>query len=299
MGIFICKVCQKEFKNILGLRSHSSLSHGISPETLYVEQILNGEYPKCACGCGDKPPFNTIKKGFYLYIQSHHNRVIGNNNFHKNPETKIKSSKTQSENWKKELYRKWWEEDSEETKMKIESIKDKLRNNKNRGNKISIKLKGIPKTEEHKIKVSKSQIERFKNNPQLKIDASERRIKWLRKKQKNKKTKLEKTFEDILKLLKIKNEYQYEFNNRLFDFYLNDFNVLVEVDGDFYHCNPEIFPIPTYEVQNLSLKNDKFKNELCKNHNIKLLRYWEKDINERPEWVISDIKDKLQLKTLL
>ena len=24
-----------------------------------------------------------------------------------------------------------------------------------------------------------------------------------------------------------------------------------------------------------------------------LLRYWEKDINERPEWIISDLKEKL------
>ena len=27
-----------------------------------------------------------------------------------------------------------------------------------------------------------------------------------------------------------------------------------------------------------------------------LLRYWEKDINERPEWVISDLRQKLSLQ---
>jgi len=26
-----------------------------------------------------------------------------------------------------------------------------------------------------------------------------------------------------------------------------------------------------------------------------LIRYWEKDINERPDWVISDLKSKLSL----
>jgi hypothetical protein len=34
---------------------------------------------------------------------------------------------------------------------------------------------------------------------------------------------------------------------------------------------------------------------ICKKHNITLLRYWEKDINERTEWVISDLKNKLKL----
>ena len=29
---------------------------------------------------------------------------------------------------------------------------------------------------------------------------------------------------------------------------------------------------------------------------MKLLRYWEKDINERPEWVISELKKELCLQ---
>lgn len=295
MGIFICKICQKEFKNILGLRSHSSQCHGILPETLYIDYILNGEQPKCQCGCGQNASFISIGKGFSKFIQSHHNRVPGKNNFHKNPESKIKSAKTQSENWGKGMYRRWWDEDTEETKQKIEGIKEKLRNNKERGRKISKALTNIPKSEESKIKLSKTQKERYKNNPKLKLDASKRRIKWLKRKQKKKKTILEKTFESLLKLLKIKKEYQYEFNGRLFDYYLLEHNVLVEVDGDFYHCNPLKFKTPTYNVQKITILNDNYKNEMCKNHNITLLRYWEKDINERPEWVISNLKDKLGL----
>jgi very-short-patch-repair endonuclease len=45
----------------------------------------------------------------------------------------------------------------------------------------------------------------------------------------------------------------------------------------------------------MTKKNDLFKDELCQNHGIKLLRYWEKDINERPEWVISELKKELSL----
>ena len=70
---------------------------------------------------------------------------------------------------------------------------------------------------------------------------------------------------------------------------------MIEVDGDFYHCNPLKFEKPTYDVQKITILNDNYKNELCKKHNITLIRYWEKDINERPEWVISDLKNKLGL----
>jgi len=64
----------------------------------------------------------------------------------------------------------------------------------------------------------------------------------------------------------------------------------------FYHCNPNSkYSTPEYEIQKKNLSNDKRKNNWCKNHNITLIRYWEMDINERPEWVISDLKVKLNL----
>jgi len=292
MEIFICKICKKEFNSLLGVSNHSNRFHGISPKMTYVDFVLNNIEPKCECGCGEKTKFLTINKGFSKFI-SGHNSSTSNNNFHKNPESKIKSAKTQSENWSKGMYRRWWEEDTEDTKQKIEGIKEKLRNDKVRGKKISDKLSGVPKTEESKIKNSLSQIERYKNNPQLKIDASKRRIKWLKRKQKKGITKLEKTFEKILDLLNIKNEFQYEYKNRLFDFYLKDFNILIEVDGDFYHCNPNKYETPKYKVQELTINNDDFKNNLCIENNIRLLRYWEKDINENPEYIIKDLKEKL------
>lgn len=279
----------------MGLRSHSSLLHKINSESIYIDYILNGVKPKCECGCGEYTSFISIYKGFSKFIQSHHNRIPGKNNYHKNPETHKKALSTQKENWRLGKYKGWWENDNEETRMKIEGIKEKLRNNKERGKKISIKLSGIPKTKETKIKISKTQKERYKKNPELLENTRKKRILWLKNGQKRKKTILEEKFEKILDLSNIKNEFQFEYKNRIFDFYLKNFDILVEVDGDFYHCNPLKFKDPIYDVQKLTLKNDKFKNELCKNNNITLLRYWEKDINERPDWVISDLKNKLNI----
>lgn len=297
MGIFICKICDKEFTTINSIRSHSVQKHNISAEDVYVKYILNDVTPKCECGCGEKPTFLTVTKGFSRFVQSHHNRVKGKNNFHKNPETHKKAIETQKKNWKEGKYKGWWEDKTPETIAKIEGIKTKLKNDKERGKKITEKLKGVPKTEESKRKLSETQKKRFKDNPNLKEKQSKKRIAWLKSKQSSKKSKIEIKFEVLLSLLDITFICQYEFKNRLFDFYIPKNNILIEVDGDFFHCNPNTKHSEViYETQLLTKKNDEFKNKLCQNHNITLLRYWEKDINERPEWVISDLKSKLSLQ---
>lgn len=294
MGIFICKICQKECDGINSLRGHSIQKHNISAEQIYIDYVLNYLKPKCECGCGEKPPFISINKGFSRFIQSHHNRVVGKNNFHKDPNTHKKAIETQKKNWKEGKYKGWWENDNDETRNKIEGIKEKLRNDKERGIKISKSLTGIPKSKESKLKSSKTQKKRYQDNPQLKEDMSKRRIKWLKSKLSNKKSKLEIKFENILNLLNIEFEFQYEFKNRLFDFYLKNFNILIEVDGDFYHCNPNSkHDKIIYETQKLTKQNDIHKNNLCFKNEMNLIRYWEKDINERPEWVINDLKRKL------
>lgn len=297
MGIFICNIRQKECNDINSLRSHSILKHKISAEEIYVNYILNGVKPKCECGCGETPSFISTGKGYSKFIQSHHNRVPGKNNYHKNPETHQKAINTQKKNWKEGKYKGWWEDKTPETIKKIEGIKEKLRNNKERGEKISKKLKGVPKSEESKVKVSNTQKKRYKDNPKLKEDLSKRRIKWLKSKLSNKKTKIESKFELILNLLNVEYQYQYEFKNRIFDFKINNKNILIEVDGDFYHCNPNTqHSEPLYETQKLTKKNDDFKNILCQNHGMKLLRFWEKDINERPEWVLNELKREFHLQ---
>ena len=296
MGIFICKICQKECNTLNSLRSHSIQKHNISSDKIYVNYVLNGKEPKCECGCGNNSPFISINKGFSRFIQSHHNRIKGNNNFHKDPNTHKKAIETQKKNWKEGKYVGWWKDKSEDTLKKIEGIKDKLRNNKERGKKISQSMKGVPKTEESKRKLSISQKKRYKDNPKLKEDSSIRRINWLKTNLSSKKSKLELRFESMLKLINLKFINQYEFKKRLFDFYLEDFNILIEVDGDFYHCNPDSKHNEiVYDTQKITKQNDVYKDTLCLEHNILLLRFWEKDINERPEWVISELKKKLSL----
>ena len=78
---------------------------------------------------------------------------------------------------------------------------------------------------------------------------------------------MELKFESILNLLEIENEFQYEYMGKFFDFYIPNKNVLIEVDGDFYHCNPNsIHTEPKYETQKLTVNNDKIKDKLCRNN---------------------------------
>jgi very-short-patch-repair endonuclease len=296
MGIFVCNICKNEFNGINSLRSHSNQKHNLSGDKIYIEYVLKGTIPKCECGCGDTPPFISIGKGFSRFIKGHHNRVIGKNNFHKDPKTHQKAIETQKKNWKEGKYIGWWEDKSEITIKKIEGIKQKLRNNKERGKKISKSLKGVPKTKESKIKLSITQKKRYEDNPKLKENASKRRVTWLKSKLSKKHSGIENKFESILRLINLNFEYQYEYKHRLFDFYLEKYNTLIEVDGDFYHCNPDSkHHKMIYETQKLTKQNDKYKDELCANNDVTLIRYWEKDINERPEWVISDLRQRLSL----
>lgn len=87
MGIFICKICQKECNGLSGIQSHNALIHKLNSDETYLEYVLNDIKPKC--GCGDITPFISCGKGYSKFIQSHHNRVPGKNNLCKNHNIKL------------------------------------------------------------------------------------------------------------------------------------------------------------------------------------------------------------------
>ena len=49
----------------------------------------------------------------------------------------------------------------------------------------------------------------------------------------------EKEFQKMLKELKVKFETQKIVGNKIFDFYIPHLNLLLEVDGDYWHANPD------------------------------------------------------------
>jgi len=78
-----------------------------------------------------------------------------------------------------------------------------------------------------------------------------------------------------------------------FDFFLTDFNIYIEVDGDYFHSNPNTrWPNgPKTKTQIKNAARDKKKNKYCEKNNLRLIRFWEDDIMNHEEKVIKIICD--------
>ena len=111
-------------------------------------------------------------------------------------------------------------------------------------------------------------------------------------KEKNIKFTPQKTFQTLrnIKLLKC-------------DFYLEDFNLLIEYDGE-YHYKPVRGSTPENKQKNLEAqqRRDKIKDEWARKNNIPLLRipYWDYDrIEELIDAFILDHTRKKEVKQLV
>jgi very-short-patch-repair endonuclease len=136
----------------------------------------------------------------------------------------------------------------------LKAAKDPVRREK-----ISKALTGKPKTEEHRKimleTLARNRKQILKGNP----------------------SKLEFTFADILIGLGVEFTHQYEVDGFDYDFYIPDKNLLIEVDGDYWHGHPDKFP----ELNAMQRKNkglDRLKTKHAADRNFQLLRFWEKDI---------------------
>lgn len=68
------------------------------------------------------------------------------------------------------------------------------------------------------------------------------------------------------------------------DNYLTDYNLFIEVMGDFWHCNPIRYSNIKYHNQRESIRRDKAKATYVKKYfKIPILYLWETDINKNPD----------------
>ena len=137
----------------------------------------------------------------------------------------------------------------------------------------------VPKRKSAKVKVTKLSKEVKKKKPHPKYGTS----------------KLEDYFaENFLNVLGIKYVRQFEAKEikRFYDFFCPDANVIIEVDGDYYHSYGL-----TYEEKNPMQKHnqwvDKVKDEWALSHGIPILRIWEHDIHDNPEKVMKTLKESI------
>jgi len=108
-------------------------------------------------------------------------------------------------------------------------------------------------------------------------------------------SKLEDRFaKDFLDKLGIVYESQYKAESigRYYDFYLPSSNVLIEVDGDYYHSYGLLYEQMS-PMQKKNKRVDEQKDKWAREHNINLIRIWEHDINKNPSKVLNMLKEKL------
>jgi len=100
-------------------------------------------------------------------------------------------------------------------------------------------------------------------------------------------SKLEKRVGKSLIDIGFKIESQFGINKKMFDYHIKETNILIEVNGDFWHGNPkkykstDILPFPKKEVIVESLwKKDENKLKIALKNGYKVVTLWEMDINK-------------------
>lgn len=110
-------------------------------------------------------------------------------------------------------------------------------------------------------------------------------------------SKLEKRFEcDFLKKLGVKYERQFYASDikRYYDFYLNDYSLIIEIDGTYYHGYGLLYEEMS-PMQKRNHRVDQLKNEWAHQHGYRLLRIWEHEINNNPVKVMETLKKTLNI----
>lgn len=102
-------------------------------------------------------------------------------------------------------------------------------------------------------------------------------------------SKLESIFHTFLLSIGIQVETQFQIDWKFYDFKVKDKNILIEMDGDYFHANPEVIKKPLNTMQKKAIINDKKKDFLAKQNGYTLIRIWENDFK----------KNKLEVKQRL
>jgi hypothetical protein len=93
--MYKCSKCEKSFEKYKSLSLHMHRTHNISSDQFYVNYYLNGIWPLCKCGCGEKVVWSNTKKSFCDLKHGHYSRI--HNNWGNNPMALKKSLETRKE----------------------------------------------------------------------------------------------------------------------------------------------------------------------------------------------------------
>lgn len=103
----------------------------------------------------------------------------------------------------------------------------------------------------------------------------------------------ERVFSKLLEKHKVEHrrEVQLEPNSKwFFDFHIIGTNHLVEINGDYWHCNPRVYSKPINEYQEWAVRRDFAKKQYAKRMGYETIVFWEHDL----KWNLSNIDDYIR-----
>ena len=119
-----------------------------------------------------------------------------------------------------------------------------------------------------------------------------------------KKSGQEKIFEQFLKDHDIKYKYSVIYKKRQYDFLLIDYNLIIELQGDYWHGNPMFWDIyendnnkkKLYETQKMKIKDDIIKKKLIDDSKYNFCEFWEYDIYNNFDNIVKTLTEKYNIK---
>ncbi len=132
-----------------------------------------------------------------------------------------------------------------------------------------------------KAKWIKKNIKKISVNKELTEFDRKKMLEENAKKMASQMTKPEREFEKLMKELGINYVAQKVVGGFIYDFYLPDHKMLVEIDGDYYHGHPDKYTKEQLNgMQKKNQNTDKEKTLMAKGLGYKIERVWERDINK-------------------
>jgi very-short-patch-repair endonuclease len=268
--MFKCNHCKNEYNSFNGLARHSTHAHNVPRVELYMLVNNIPSIPKCKCGCGQEVKFQSSK--FAEYIQGHIARANGG--FYSEKGAK-KSGETRKKRFASGEITQW-NKGKQYTDEQLK-VYQAAAAKPERKEKISKALKGKKKSPEHVAKI-KADRQKYWSDATNRHNQRIRRTAYMNSHLIKHETKLETAFRNILDMIGISYTFQYTVDGYNYDFYIPDKNILIEVDGDWWHCNPNLGIQPIYKSQLHTVEHDLVKNQLAESKGYKLIRFWENDI---------------------
>jgi len=287
--MFVCPRCNQEFSSYSLLGRHTSKMYGIKGEQLYRELHNITDTPTCKCGCGTTTKWRS-DRGYGEYVTGHNSKGENNIMFGKTHSNSAKESisKKRKEkfangeyefintvDWSK-LQTEVWQQDGYREKMKV------ARETKGWRKKLSAAKTGKNNPWYGKKRPEHSEL--MKTPEMLRKIFSARSM-----------TDIEQIVAQQLDNNHIEYYSQFFINDGgdvfSYDFKIKGKNVLIEVDGDYWHGGPGVdIHVPfVNEIQD----KDMLKTKLAEQKGYTVIRLWGSAVKENPLIVMQEILPNL------